>query len=152
MVEEGRYIPSTAISVQCARVGHPGRSLLASSSITTKSEIATSVLPAAHLPEDFVRRLRSAFDEAAVEQILNSMSAPKRQAYWVNPLKVDVRESPGASMPGASVAGAAGVYVVGLEDRDLVTQSEEARDGRVYPINPSSTLAIDSGRRSNSSK
>ena len=95
-------------------------------------------MPATHLPEDFVRRLRSAFDEAAVEQILNSMSAPKRQAYWVNPLKGDLR-----TMPGSPVSGAAGVYVVALEDRDVVTQSEEARDGRVYPINPSSTLAIE---------
>ena len=74
-----------------------------------KSETATSVLPATHLPEDFVRRLRSAFDEAVVEQILNSMSAPKRQAYWVNPLKGDVREAPGNSMPGPPVGGAAGV-------------------------------------------
>ena len=86
------------------------------------------------LPEEFVRRLAVELGADAADAVLATMRAEKRASYWVNPLR------DGDVPVGADVAGVPDVYVA--EAREELVRHPAATDGRVYPINPSSALAV----------
>ena len=76
----------------------------------------------------------------AAPGVLRSMAGPKRQAYWLNPL---VARPPGFEPPGTPVAGLDAVFSVDAGTRETVTRHAGARRGWLYPMNPSSMLAVE---------
>jgi 16S rRNA (cytosine1407-C5)-methyltransferase len=90
------------------------------------------------LPPAFVERLHAELGDAAACRIIASMSAPKRTAYWANPLRA------GELPPfGAPIDGMAGVFAAAAEERELLVHHLAATRGRVYILNPSSVVAVD---------
>ena len=77
---------------------------------------------------------------AAAPKVLQSMTRPKRQAYWLNPLVV---RPPEFEPPGEAVPGLDDVFSVDAIVRETVTRHEGARRGWLYPLNPSSLLAVE---------
>ena len=88
---------------------------------------------------EFHERLAEIFGPAA-PGVLRSMTHPKRQAYWLNPL---VARPPEFEPPGEPVPGLDGMFSVAAHLRETVTRHEGARDGWLYPMNPSSLLAVE---------
>ena len=68
------------------------------------------------------------------------MRCPKRQAYWLNPL---VARPSDFEHLGVPVPGLDGVFSVDPDAREAVTRHDGARAGWMYPLNPSSLLAIE---------
>ena len=87
----------------------------------------------------FVARLKDIVGDQCAETIHQTMRGPKDQAYWVNPL-VDGE----IGFSGTPVVGAADCYVLPASQRSEITESRAAADGVVYPINPSSVVAVTS--------
>ena len=85
----------------------------------------------------FADRLAEVFGEEPAATVLRTMSEPKRVGYWVNPLRSG--EPMADSVP---VAGLSGCWSVGPEQREAVVAGPGAEHGGVYPINPSSVLAV----------
>ena len=84
-------------------------------------------------------RLVEIYGESTGSAVWASLSEPKRQAYWLNPL----RQRPASFEPfGERVAGFDGAYHVDHPDRATVTRHAGTTDGWLYPINPSSLLAV----------
>ena len=93
---------------------------------------------------EFRERLAEIFGPAAAG-VLRSMACPKRQAYWLNPLvaRPPDFEPPGERIPGlAGVPGPDGAFSVDAQAREAVTRHAGARAGWLYPMNPSSLLAV----------
>ena len=67
------------------------------------------------------------------------MGCPKRQAYWLNPL---VARPPDFEPFGEPVPGLEAMYNVGPDKRESVTRHRGALAGWMYPLNPSSMLAV----------
>ncbi len=88
---------------------------------------------------EFHERLAEIFGPAA-PGVLRSMTHPKRQAYWLNPL---VARPPEFEPPGKPVPGLDGMFSVAADLREAITRHEGARDGWLYPMNPSSLLAVE---------
>ena len=87
----------------------------------------------------FRERLIEIHGAVTANAVWQSMHRPKRQAYWLNPLV----ERPGAFEPlGDPVPGLDDVFSVGPEERETVTRHEGAQAGWLYPLNPSSLLAV----------
>ena len=86
------------------------------------------------LPAAFVERLHAELG-ADAERILASMAAPKRTAYWINPLRDG--DTPTDGVPLAGVAD-----VFASTEREALTRHPAAQSGRIYLLNPSSTLAV----------
>ena len=76
----------------------------------------------------------------AAPGVLRSMTRPKRQAYWLNPL---VARPPEFEPPGTPVPGLDAVFSVDSDRREAVTRHAGARRGWLYPMNPSSMLAVE---------
>ncbi len=76
----------------------------------------------------------------AAPAVLRSMAGPKRQGYWLNPL---VARPPDFDPPGRPVPGLDGVFSVDSDRRETLTRHEGARQGWLYPMNPSSLLAVE---------
>jgi 16S rRNA (cytosine1407-C5)-methyltransferase len=87
--------------------------------------------------ETFTERLEAVYGTGVAERILGSMLAPKRAGYFRNPL-VEWHFEP----LGAPIAGLDGCFSVAPEDRQLLLETEAVKVGAVYPINPSSVLAV----------
>lgn len=89
------------------------------------------------LPAAFTARLGSELGPGRAERILHAMAAPKRPAYWVNPLRQ-------GALPtfGEAVDGLEDVFCVAPEERERLMTHPSATAGRIYPLNPSSLLAI----------
>ena len=88
----------------------------------------------------FRERLDAICGSAAADAIWRSMQCPKRQAYWLNPL---VRRPRSFQPFGGAVPGLEAAYSVAPEERDRVTQHAGAEAGWLYPLNPSSLLAVE---------
>ena len=91
------------------------------------------------LPKAFRERLAEICG-AATPGVLRSMDRPKRQAYWLNPL---VERPPDFEPFGEPVAGMGGLFSVEADARERVTRNEGALTGWMYPLNPSSMLAVE---------
>ena len=92
------------------------------------------------LPTAFVERVEGELGKGHAERIVASMSQPKRTAWWINPL----RSVAAASLPpGEPLPGLPGVMVCGPDARAFVVRHAAATAGRIYPINPSSVVAIE---------
>lgn len=88
----------------------------------------------------FRERLIEIFGAATAAVVWRSMHVPKRHSYWLNPLV----EAPRGFAPfGMRVPGLADVYSVAPQERETVTRHEGAQAGWLYPLNPSSLLAIE---------
>ncbi|MEJ2088062.1 MAG: RsmB/NOP family class I SAM-dependent RNA methyltransferase [Gammaproteobacteria bacterium] len=87
--------------------------------------------------ERFVARLAEIHPAGVVNGIVETMRAPKRVGYFLNPL-VDAAVEPW----GEPIAGLEGCYVVPDVQRQALLASQATRGGAVYPINPSSALAV----------
>jgi len=96
------------------------------------TELPTSLGP-------LFERLGQIYDAAAVEGIRSSMSEPKRTGYFLNPL-VDLSFSP----PGEPIQGLGFCRSVPAEQRPALLAHEAFAGGAIYPINPSSVLAVQS--------
>lgn len=76
---------------------------------------------------------------AAAESVWRSMRTGKRQSYWLNPLL----ERPPEFVPfGIPVPGLDDTYSVPSGERQRVTRHQGADRGWLYPLNPSSLLAV----------
>lgn len=95
-------------------------------------------------PIDLLAKIRERLEKicgsAAADAIWQSMCRPKRQAYWLNPL---IERPRGFEPFGDAVPGLEGAYSVAPEERDRVTQHEGTQAGWLYPLNPSSLLAVE---------
>ena len=84
-------------------------------------------------------RLDEIFGEPTAASVWGSLSQPKAQTYWLNPLQ----QRPDSFTPfGKRLEGFDGAYHVDHVDRESVTRHAGASDGWLYPINPSSLLAV----------
>lgn len=92
-------------------------------------------IPAALAP--FVARLNEIHDPEVAGRILESMRAAKLTGYFVNPL---VRER--FEPIGQPISDLAGCYAVASSEREGLLDSDAARRGAIYAINPSSALAV----------
>lgn len=89
------------------------------------------------IPSAFIDRLAHELGAAAAARIVATMSQPKRTGYWINPLR------DGATPRiGAPVEGLDGVMTCAAGDREQVTRHPAALSGRIYPVNPSSAVAV----------
>lgn len=92
------------------------------------------------LPAAFVERIEDELGPSRARCIVASMSAPKRIAWWINPLRL----ASGASLPeGVPLPGLPGVMTCEPEQRQFVTRHPAATAGCIYPINPSSVIAVE---------
>lgn len=67
------------------------------------------------------------------------MGRAKRQAYWLNPL---IARPEGFQPLGVAVSALDGVYSIAPSKRELITRHAGARRGWIYPVSPSSLLAV----------
>lgn len=94
----------------------------------------------AALPEALVtlfERLRRIYGEEEASRIADTMRTPKRAGFVINPL-VEVAELP----DGERVTGLDGCYAVPAEQREVLLEDPAVSNGAVYPMNPSSLLAV----------
>lgn len=89
------------------------------------------------LPAAFLSRLAAELGGDTAAAIARTMREDKAQAYWLNPLRHG--EAPEL---GAPMAGLPGMFAVDRQDRERLTHHPAAACGRVYPINPSSAVAV----------
>lgn len=85
----------------------------------------------------FVARLEAIHGPEVAGRILDSMRTVKRAGYFVNPLVSEPFEP-----IGRPISDLAGCYAVAASEREGLLDSDAARRGAVYPINPSSALAV----------
>ena len=91
------------------------------------------------IEELFVARLNEIVGERRARAIHQTMRGPKDQAYWVNPLIAGE-----VGLAGEPVVGAQDCYMLPASRRSEITESLAATRGVVYPINPSSMVAVKS--------
>ena len=92
------------------------------------------------LPTGFIDRIERELGVDRAGRIVASMSQQKRSAWWINPLRADFS----ATLPsGDPVPGLPGVMTCPPDERELVVRHPAATAGRIYPINPSSVLAVE---------
>lgn len=82
-------------------------------------------------------RLDEIFGSADAARITSTMAQPKRTAYWCNPLVTGQR-----TVPGEPVEGVAECFSVPPERRAELLGSAGVIGGAVYPLNPSSVIAV----------
>lgn len=82
-------------------------------------------------------RLRSIYGDEEASRIAGTMRAPKRVGYVCNPL-VEPADLP----EGERVAGLDGCFAVPAENRQTLLGDPVVSGGAVYPMNPSSLLAV----------
>lgn len=98
-------------------------------------ERTTGQLPAAL--EGFADRLSQIYGADRARDILETMRWPKQIGYWVNPLRQ------GAPLPdSARLPGLDGYWTVPGASRREILHGQAAEQGQIYPINPSSLLAV----------
>lgn len=91
------------------------------------------------LPTEFVDRVEDELGEGQARRIVASMSEPKRIAWWVNPLRPCSSEL----LPtGRPLLGLSGVMTCAPSERQSVVRHPAAVEGGIYPINPSSVVAV----------
>lgn len=89
------------------------------------------------LPAAFLSRLAAELGADTAATIAATMREDKDQAHWLNPLR------PGeAPAMGAPMAGLPGMVAVAGQLRERLTHHPAAAGGRIYPINPSSAVAV----------
>ncbi len=91
------------------------------------------------LPTEFVDRVEDELGADQAGRIVASMSEPKRVAWWVNPLRPCSPESLPCGRPLASLTG---VMTRAPGERPAVMHHPSAMTGVIYPINPSSVVAV----------
>jgi 16S rRNA (cytosine1407-C5)-methyltransferase len=94
--------------------------------------------PSSQLPEAFVARLARIVGDDTAAATIATMAAPKRAAYWLNPL---LEREPGVPVEGRLVVGFDDLFSVAAEDRNTLTRSPAAESGRLYVQNPASVYA-----------
>lgn len=87
--------------------------------------------------EPLFERLQAIYGEAETLRICATMLAPKRVGYVLNPLLAQT-ERPA----GDRIAGLDGCLAVPAEDRQQLLDHPAVSSGAVYPMNPSSLLAV----------
>ena len=90
------------------------------------------------LPEAFVTRLKQMIGEDNAAAAIATMAAPKRAAYWRNPLLGGEAEVP---IESRRVAGFDDLFSVAPEQRTALTHAAVAESGQVYLQNPASVYA-----------
>jgi len=86
--------------------------------------------------EALAGRLVMIYGERQAGEIVRSMTAPKRETYWVNSLK------PAAPLAGHEpFDGLPGCFVAPPGDREALMRADATLAGSLYPQNPSSVLA-----------
>ena len=92
----------------------------------------------------FVASLRALYPSDVAVRILATMTAPKRQGFWRNPL----RPLPDAAFSGllhamdaVPVDGMSDMWSVAPQMRDALVRHELVSAGCVYPVNPASVWA-----------
>ena len=86
---------------------------------------------------EFARRLSEIVGPARADEILRSMDGPRRAGYWLNPLRG------GVALAGSqAIAALPGCWSVAAARREELVAADGAADGGIYPINPSSVLAV----------
>ena len=89
------------------------------------------------LPAAFLARLAAELGADTAAAIARTTREDKDLAYWLNPLR------PGeAPALGAPMAGLPGMFAVAGRHRQRLTHHPAAACGRIYPINPSSAVAV----------
>ena len=86
------------------------------------------------LPEAFESRLIDIVGASAADAVAATMAAPKRQAFWHNPLRADEHMPPGEALdalPGVSV----------FSGDTVLSRHPAVVSGAAYPINPASVYA-----------
>lgn len=91
-------------------------------------------LPAGELPGVFVARLNEIVGAEEAARVLATMSHPKKQAYWHNPLR-----SADDLPDGAPVDGLPGMTV--YSGSTPLSRHAAVVDGAAYPMNPASSYA-----------
>ena len=86
---------------------------------------------------EFARRLVEIAGAERAREMLCSMVEPARVGYWLNPLRDGVPVAGSEPRPGLARCGS-----VSAEQRDELVTADATSDGGVYPINPSSALAV----------
>ena len=91
------------------------------------------------LPTAFIDRVERELGRDQAERIVASMSQPKRTAWWINPL----RENSSTTLPpGKPLPGLPGVMTCPPDERQFVVRHPATTAGRIYPMNPSSVVAV----------
>lgn len=90
-----------------------------------------------NVEEAFLARLKEIVGERCAGAVHGTMRGPKDQAYWVNPLVAGE-----AGLPGEPVDGAPNCYFLPASRRSEITASPAAVAGSIYPVNPSSVVAV----------
>ena len=86
---------------------------------------------------DFAERLGEIGGDVRARQIIGSMREPKRAGYWVNPLREGQPLADSTPVPELE-----GCWSVVAGQRDRLMADQRVIDGTVYPMNPSSVLAV----------
>lgn len=89
------------------------------------------------LPARFLDRLRTELGGDQASAIRATMCADKDVAYWLNPLREGKAPEWGLPVPGL-----VDVFACSGEHRPRLTRHPAASSGRIYLLNPSSTLAV----------
>ena len=89
------------------------------------------------IPSEFLDRLAAEFGATIMERVVASFAAPKRSAFWINPLVAG--DTPDV---GVGIDGLADAYAVEAAGRAAIVDHPAARHGRIYLLNPSSLLAV----------
>ena len=102
-------------------------------------------IPPFSLPSIFLRRLRSIVGDSHFDSVVRSFAIPKKTAFRVNTLKANppdvVVELSRIGVPAHSVEWCKHAFWVEPEQREALTHSSPATDGRIYVQGLSSILA-----------
>ena len=90
------------------------------------------------IPTAFVERLESELGVERARQVIESFAKDKQTAFWINPLVAGEIPALGEIVPGL-----VDVRVVGPTLREALVTHPAAERGRIYPINPSSVMAVE---------
>lgn len=85
----------------------------------------------------FFARLDELLGKPLAAQVVATMSLPKRKGYWVNPLRAGVPLAGCAPLPDI-----ADYWVLPGDAQQRLTLEPQVEAGGIYPLNPSSTLAV----------
>ena len=87
--------------------------------------------------EVFFARLDELLGNRVAANVVATMNQPKRKGFWVNPLRAGVPVAGSEPLPGIADYW---VQPAGVQER--LADEPQVEAGGIYPLNPSSTLAV----------